>query len=293
MKKWEHLSGRGIFSCMLIPMITAIIAGGGTLPEEDREAALEVLVANEAVLEIPEEYPFEAVKAQTVLIRSRYRKRFEEGDTEEKLYLEMQQKKEQLGWQEKEFSKEMEICEKAAGETRKTVLRYCGEVVDGAYFLAGNGGTREGLEVFSDTSYGWLTKVENSCDLEGPYYLSECTISSGEVKNRLYLETGEKPEGDLEKQLEILSRDQAGYVMKIRVGNTVLSGERFRKLFGLSSSCFLIQFGEEEIRFVCQGVGHGFGLCQYGAGIMAMEGADYQEILQFYFPKAELACIDF
>ncbi|MCI5649620.1 MAG: SpoIID/LytB domain-containing protein [Fusicatenibacter sp.] len=293
MKKLGSIFGKGILGCMIIPIITALVSGGGTLQKTNQGEEMELLLAQEAVLEIPFGYPFEAVKAQTVLIRSRYQKRLEQGDTKEELYQEIWQKQKRLGWEETEFCESMKICEKAARETENVVLSYCGEVVEGAYFLAGNGSTRDGIEVFSDCSYGWLTQVENSCDLDGPDYLSAVTKSSQEVEEKLYRETGEITEGALEEQIEICSRDSAGYVMIIRVGNTMLSGERFRKVMGLSSSCFYIQFENENVRFVCQGVGHGMGLCQYGASVLAKEGADYQEILRFYFPEAELTCIDF
>ena len=37
-----------------------------------------------------------------------------------------------------------------------------------------------------------------------------------------------------------------------------------------------------------QGAGHGAGLCQWGAKILAERGASYREILSHYYPGSEL-----
>ncbi len=39
--------------------------------------------------------------------------------------------------------------------------------------------------------------------------------------------------------------------------------------------------------FAGQGVGHGVGLCQYGAETLARAGTDHQEILRWYYPDVE------
>jgi stage II sporulation protein D len=44
----------------------------------------------------------------------------------------------------------------------------------------------------------------------------------------------------------------------------------------------------DDFVFEGQGAGHGAGLCQWGAKIMADRGASYREILAHYYPGAEL-----
>ena len=36
------------------------------------------------------------------------------------------------------------------------------------------------------------------------------------------------------------------------------------------------------------GIGHGIGLCQRGAAAIAVEGADYQHILDYFYPNTEI-----
>ena len=53
---------------------------------------------------------------------------------------------------------------------------------------------------------------------------------------------------------------------------------------GLSSSDFTIQKVGDRYRFLCKGKGHGIGFSQYGGNVLAKNGKNYAEILNYYFP---------
>ncbi|MDE6324466.1 MAG: amidase, partial [Paramuribaculum sp.] len=66
----------------------------------------------------------------------------------------------------------------------------------------------------------------------------------------------------------------------------------------LYSSAFSVRScGADESGVPCRwiisgnGWGHGVGLCQIGAAVMAHEGYGYRDILRFYFPGARLVTI--
>ena len=67
-----------------------------------------------------------------------------------------------------------------------------------------------------------------------------------------------------------------------------MSGEEFREMYGLASSCFEFQQFENDARIITKGVGHGLGLSQYTANEMAKNGKTCEEILQFFFPGTEI-----
>ncbi|MEG2144786.1 MAG: SpoIID/LytB domain protein, partial [Oscillospiraceae bacterium] len=46
--------------------------------------------------------------------------------------------------------------------------------------------------------------------------------------------------------------------------------------------------GSDKFRFDVYGYGHGVGLSQHGANIMAQEGYSYKEILQHYYTGIEI-----
>lgn len=111
------------------------------------------------------------------------------------------------------------------------------------------------------------------------------------------------------KALVPLERGESGRICKIRVEGdfkTITVGKELeiRRILSethLKSSAFEVEYinGEGEsvpqsaewtkIRLLGRGWGHGVGLCQIGAAVMASEGYDYREILEHYYPGAEIS----
>ena len=68
----------------------------------------------------------------------------------------------------------------------------------------------------------------------------------------------------------------------------VINGREVRQLFGLNSTSFDILSTKDTLDFIIYGFGHGVGLSQNGADVMAKSGASYNEILNFYYEGAEI-----
>ncbi len=79
-----------------------------------------------------------------------------------------------------------------------------------------------------------------------------------------------------------------GYVQSVQVGGQSVAGVQLRKALGLRSNCFSISFSEGKFFILTHGYGHGVGLSQWGAHLMAEQGADWHEILAHYFPGTEI-----
>ena len=56
----------------------------------------------------------------------------------------------------------------------------------------------------------------------------------------------------------------------------------------LKSSAFEVEYDGDDIVLHGRGWGHGVGLCQIGAAVMAARGYDYQQILAHYYPGSTL-----
>lgn len=56
----------------------------------------------------------------------------------------------------------------------------------------------------------------------------------------------------------------------------------------LKSSAFEVEFKDDKVLLHGRGWGHGVGLCQIGAAVMASKGYTYKEILEHYYPGAGL-----
>jgi stage II sporulation protein D len=70
-----------------------------------------------------------------------------------------------------------------------------------------------------------------------------------------------------------------------------IAGVDFRRLLGysnLKSTIFSVNEGEDLVTFYGRGFGHGVGMCQWGARGLALKGAKYDEILNYYYPQTTL-----
>lgn len=88
-----------------------------------------------------------------------------------------------------------------------------------------------------------------------------------------------------------ISRDGSGRVKSVDTGGTRLTGKQARYLFLLRSTAFDLSYDGANFLFTVVGFGHGVGMSQYGANVMAHGGADYASILAHYYPGTTLSHI--
>ena len=101
-------------------------------------------------------------------------------------------------------------------------------------------------------------------------------------------------------QLEALDRGPSGRIYRLKItgerGSIVVGKElEIRRALSRShlySSAFVVDW--ERDRFILRGAGwgHGVGLCQIGAAVMAEQGKGYGEILRHYYPGTEIGISD-
>lgn len=82
----------------------------------------------------------------------------------------------------------------------------------------------------------------------------------------------------------------AGRVAEAEIGGAAVSGLALRNLFSLRSTDFMLAWDADAGAFVFRvsGYGHGLGMSQYGADLMAKEGTGYASILEHYYPGTVL-----
>ena len=96
--------------------------------------------------------------------------------------------------------------------------------------------------------------------------------------------------------LEPLERGASGRICRLRIsgpGGSVEIGKELAIRMALSESClkssaFDVEWQGDEVVLRGRGWGHGVGLCQIGAAVMAEEGYDYRQILTHYYRGAEV-----
>ena len=108
------------------------------------------------------------------------------------------------------------------------------------------------------------------------------------------------------KALVPVERSQSGHLVRLRIEGTERSFTIGKELeirrtlsqTHLYSSAFVVDATEPDAegipqRFVIRGAGwgHGVGMCQIGAAVMGAKGYQYTEILNHYYPGADVVCL--
>ena len=89
-----------------------------------------------------------------------------------------------------------------------------------------------------------------------------------------------------------LTLDAQGYVMNLQVSEISFSAEEAALALGIPSLWFRLEDYADTIRVIAKGIGHGYGMSQYGAQAMAKENKSYKEILHHYYQNVEIKRID-
>ncbi len=232
----------------------------------------------------------EMIKAQMILVRTNLVRELGEDGTVpagssslSEHYTEPESLKKRLG---ESFASFYEKLAEASEITRGMILTYEGKPVEAAYHGVSNGRTRSGEEVLGE-NYGYLQSVDSSQDIYSEDYLLRREISKTEWEGLLARAGYDGSAG-----FQIKERDSAGYVLRVEIGDSVVSGEGFRQLLRLNSADFTVEEREDVKIVTTKGAGHGLGMSQYGANDLALQGMDYGSILSYYFQGTELKKIE-
>lgn len=240
---------------------------------------------------MPQEYEKEALKAQAVLLRTEVVEALREEDT----------KSLQISgggmerWYETDTGSDAYLPWRQAVEETSGLYLCCeGEPIQASYFKLSNGQTRDAAEVWDTDTRPYLTGISCVQDKAARDYSSTVKVSRTNYVRTLQA----RLTGNFSQQ-EILegaaaSYDSAGYVTKVSFSaenkeTQELDGEEFRYLFDLPSASFEMEQEKTQVIFRVTGVGHGFGMSQYGANCMALNGETYDQILSKFFFGTELA----
>ena len=99
------------------------------------------------------------------------------------------------------------------------------------------------------------------------------------------------------KALEPLERGESGRICKLRIVGelkAIIVGKELeiRRILSqthLKSSAFDVEYTSDGMIVLHgRGWGHGVGLCQIGAAVMATKGYDYTQILSHYYPGSNI-----
>ena len=269
--------------------------------EKIEKVDFEEYVCQVVACEMPSTFENEAIKAQSVAVRtyamakvlSFYDKEPEAhpkapvcNSTHCQVFKSMKEliKTHEKGWESKGYEKIKRACNETAGK----MLYYEGNLVTQPLFFSSSGGQTENSEdVFSD-EYPYLVSVASPYE-DGASHSNEVKSFGMEEFRKIINEAfkDRHSENISSETIKIISRTAGGRVDKMQIGSCTYKGTEVRNALGLSSALFSLSFknedGENRIVFTSNGYGHGVGMSQYGANGMAKKGSTYEEILSHYY----------
>lgn len=181
------------------------------------------------------------------------------------------------------------ICQ-AADEVLPYLLEYEEEPIIAA-FCSMSAGKTESAEAVWGSPVAYLISVDSEADTAAPKYLETKSVTPEDFRAAVEEICPDAVwDEDPGKWIQVGTCTEAGTVQSVTVGGAAVSGQDLRRCLGLRSAAFSVIYDAEkkEFIFTTKGYGHGVGMSQYGANAMAKEGADWKEILQHYYPGAEI-----
>src|SRR6185437_10373134 len=187
----------------------------------------------------------------------------------------------------------------AVEATQGEILRDQNDELADSYFSASCGGATANMTtLWGGTSPPYLRGVRDEyCESEAHASWTD-TISQTQLLKALQTDPRTNV-GERLLNVSVLRTDASGRAELIALeGNrrVTIKGWDFKIIVGralgwnlLKSSHFEIARSGSNFIFRGRGFGHGLGLCQEGAHVMAERGANYQQILEKYFPTTHIA----
>ena len=203
----------------------------------------------------------------------------------------------------------------AVRETAGQVLLYGNEICDCRYYKCCGGKTEVWRTCWEDINVPYIQSVRcdyckspspkvlrlvlNDYDQETKDFRDWKVSYTDEELDTIIAEKSGIDFGEIQ-ELVPLHRGASGRIDSLKIvgsRHTEVIGKELKIRYWLSKSClysswFEVSHADGVWTLTGHGWGHGAGLCQIGAAVMASEGHKYEEILSYYYPNTQLKIAD-
>ncbi len=317
MKKITFLTLFLLFAMLLLPLIKAAVPQNKTVPtfksdnilqeqeipantaysetfrllcEDGKivELSAEEYITGVVAAEMPALYHNEALKAQAVAAytfacRRKQSNKNQDYDitcdpTVDQAYISNEKLQEKWGEKTEEYRNKIHT---AVKETAGLMVTYDGNAALTVYHAVSSGRTESAEDIWGG-AVPYLVPVDSSGDRLADNYLTTVELSSDDFSSKLSALC--KFSGNASEWIGKTVCTDSGTVKSITVCGSKLNGSDVREALDLRSSNFEIIYKDNSFCITTRGYGHGVGLSQHGANIMANDGSSFEEILCWYYP---------
>lgn len=174
-----------------------------------------------------------------------------------------------------DYDKYHDIIASSVINTKGIVMKKENKLFKSFYFSTSNGYTEDSMTVFKE---GNLESVSSPWDKENKNFEVKTYYEKEKLKELL---------GDF-TTININKRSETNRVEEIKIDAKTISGIEFRKLLNLRSTDFEISEINGTFEITTKGYGHGVGMSQFGANMLAKDNKTYDEILKYYYGNIEI-----
>jgi stage II sporulation protein D len=243
------------------------------------EVPVEAYVAGVVSAEMPESWPLAALRAQAVLARTLGLKG---GDHPGGMLCDLTHCQVYTGERNAD-------AQQVAQETRGRVLTYQGSLIQPLFHSTCGGERVSNALAFGGAALPYLQEGSDPYCGDSPHAAGwSVRVLDSELAHALDLPRVQS--------LSVLSRSEGGWVAQVGVDGRKMTGYRLWQAIGrelgwgvLKSMRFSVRRDGRAFVFEGKGLGHGVGLCQWGARGQAAKGIPYARILASYFPGTAIA----
>lgn len=249
---------------------------------------LEDYVIGVVACEMPASFNSEALKAMAVAARTYALYKINKNPsyvikstTSDQCYIDKNKMKKNWG---RNYEKNYNKIKESVNATNNQYMTYKDEIIISFYFSISNGYTENCENVFSQ-KLDYLVSVDSSWDKEYNYNEKETKIGISTFLKKLNIK-------DSKINNIKIDRDSTGRISNITINSKKFTGVNFRKLLSLRSTDIDISYDDKNVIIKTKGYGHGVGMSQYGANIMASEGKNYEQIIKHYYSGVNIQKIN-
>ena len=182
---------------------------------------------------------------------------------------------------------------RAANGTAGQTIEFNGQLIEAVYSSSNGGLTAANESIWAGAPIPYLRPRIDPYDAISPHSNWDAVLN----KDRLHSALSDRYNMTV-TSLQFGGQEKDGRIRTVtlkqdRGDERQISGSSFRAIAGglnsqLKSTFFKVKERGRDYQFEGQGFGHGVGMSQWGAHGMALQGSEYDDILNFYYPGTSL-----
>ena len=270
------------------PVITLFINETGEKKSIPIEEYLEGVVA----AEMDVNWPPEALSAQAILARTFTMKKISQGGVKARGTDASTSVEEFQAYDPKKINNAVKV---AVHNTKGKVVLYKGKYINAWFYSCSGGKTAssaiEGLEYRHEES-PYIKSVKDPGITAAPENIKAWTVEVplDAVKAAVFKATRADP-GSI-NNVSIATKGPSGIATKLKFNNTLVSAAAFRLAVGSDKmrSAFITDFFIKagKLHIAGKGFGHGVGMSQWGAKVLASQGKKADEIINYFYKDVNI-----